>query len=103
MKHVKTKMLGLLAVVLLVAVGGCYKTIECWDTAECYLVYKDSDSIFMCGNYINFPETYEPVKKLIQDSGYHAVLLSDTAIKAKIKLRLLEVRVFKLNYRNYCK
>ena len=102
MKHVKTKMLGLLAVVLLVVVGGCYKTIECWGVAKCYLVYKGSDSQLYCGNYIDIVQQYEPVRKRVQEDGYQIILLSDTAIKSNVKLRLIEVNSFKREYNAYC-
>ena len=102
MKHIKTKMHGLMVVVLLVAVGGCYKTIECWDVAKCYLVYKGSDSLLYCGNYIDIVQQYEPVRKRVQEDGYQIILLSDTAIKSNVKLRLIEVNSFKRKYNAYC-
>ena len=102
MKHVKTKMLGLLAVVLLVAVGGCYKTIECWEVMKCYLVYKGNDSFIECGNYIDITQENSSTKQYI-DSGYLVELLSDTSIRSMVNLRLVEVNGFKREYGKYCK
>ena len=79
MKHVKTKMLGLLAVFLLVGIGGCRKMYKCSIVGSSYLVCnKGLDTLrYFAAGYDDYMEIIKTQK---ENDGYSCYYLPNQMV-----------------------
>ena len=78
MKHVKTKMLGLLAVVLLVGIGGCKKQFACVNREVCVLYYKGLDTNITCRSWQSDTSKMGSQSTMVVEYGYDYEFIYDS-------------------------
>ena len=79
-------MLGLLAVVLLVAEGGCYKKFNCVDRTICVIYYKGTDTNIVVQSFVKDTSIYGKVPRVVDD-GYDYAIIYDSTIVFELKAR----------------